>query len=301
MSSLKLLYRDVDRAPYLFAMRHCARATGLELEVTLGGHGRHEWEDALDSGAADILAENYWGLQSQAAKGAPYVCVATAVHTWTDKLLAAESVRSIYDLRGKRLAVRALGPQEFLPGQWLRDNGLADDVEQVAVSERESGRWGNWKKVASGECHAAFVSPLYVEPALAAGLHELPYPPFEYVGNVTLNTTWQVIEGKREDMQRLVDAMFQATRMFKTDAAAALRILREEPRELLGQQLDVSTDDRLEKIYSGLRDELAEEPVPTAEAIANTRSMLLNTTPELADFNPLLMWDFSFILAAKRR
>ena len=95
--------------------------------------------------------------------------------------------------------------------------------------------------------------------------------------------------------------MFQATRMFKTDAAAALRILREEPRELLGQQLDVSTDDRLEKIYSGLRDELAEEPVPTAEAIANTRSMLLNTTPELADFNPLLMWDFSFILAAQRR
>jgi ABC-type nitrate/sulfonate/bicarbonate transport system substrate-binding protein len=301
MSTLKVLYRDVDRTPYMFALRQCARAYGLDLDVAIGSFGREAWEVALEAGTVQVLAENYWGLQSQAAGGSPFVALTAAVNVWSDKLLADASVQSLADLRGKRLAVRGLGPQQFLPGQWLRDQGLADAVEQVEYSERETGRWGNWKKVVDGSCQAAFVSPAYTEAPLAAGLHEIAVPPYGFAGNVTLTTTETVVRERRADVQGLVNAAFDATRLFKTDAAATLRLMRAEAAEHLQQQIDVSSDEQLARIYEAMRDELADVPLPTAEAIANTRRMLLAVEPALQTYNPLLMWDFSFAREALRR
>ncbi|HLY67666.1 MAG TPA: hypothetical protein VKU60_19160, partial [Chloroflexota bacterium] len=136
MGSLKVVYRDVDRTPYLLMMRRCARAFSLELDVVQGGFTPDEWEKGLEQGTVDVLAENYWGLQTLAAKGAPFVCVATAATAWGDKLLAPSGIGSVQDLRGKKLAVRGIGPQELLPGQWLADIGLASEVELVTYSEK---------------------------------------------------------------------------------------------------------------------------------------------------------------------
>jgi hypothetical protein len=57
----------------------------------------------------------------------------------------------------------------------------------------------------------------------------------------------------------------------------------------------------MERIYRILSDELSEQPIPTAEGIANTRRMALPRMPELADFNPLVMWDLSFARAASTK
>jgi ABC-type nitrate/sulfonate/bicarbonate transport system substrate-binding protein len=301
MGTLKVLYRDVDRTPYLFTLRQCARRYGLDLDVEMGGFGREAWEVALETGKVQVLAENYWGLQGQAAAGMPVVALTAAVSTWTDKLLADASVQTVADLRGKRLAVRGLGPQEHLPGLWLKDQGLAGAVEPVVYAERDTGRWGHWKKVVDGECQAAFVNGVYAEAARAAGLHEIPFESYGFAGNVTLATSEAVIQQSRQDVQHLVNAAFDASRLFKTDAAAALKIMREEAAEHLQRQLDVSSDERLEQVYRAMRDELADMPVPTAEALANTRRMLLDVAPELRTYNPLLMWDFSFAREAQRR
>jgi ABC-type nitrate/sulfonate/bicarbonate transport system substrate-binding protein len=301
MSALKVVYRDVDRSPYLYAMRHCARSYGLELEVTLGGFTPTEWEQGLAAGAVDVLAENYWGLQTLVAKGAPFVCVATAATAWGDQLLAREGIASVGDLRGKKLAVRGLGPQELLPGQWLADMGLASEVQQVTYSEKDTGRFGNWKPVAAGECDACFISRLYLEAPLAAGLHVVPYGTYDYIGNVTLTTTRALIQGRHKDIQNLVNAAFDASTMFKTNTPAALEIIRGAPRELVSRQLDVSTEERVRLLADGLADELADAPFPTAEGISTTRRMLLGRSPELATFNPLTMWDLSFGLHALER
>ena len=56
----------------------------------------------------------------------------------------------------------------------------------------------------------------------------------------------------------------------------------------------------LRHLYEILRDELDDPPVPTLEAVLNMRRMRLKSAPELASFNPLLMWDLSFARRALR-
>jgi ABC-type nitrate/sulfonate/bicarbonate transport system substrate-binding protein len=293
MGSLRMLYRDVDRLPYLFTLRHCARQHGLDLEVVRAtGRG---WADRLESGDVDVIGENYWGLQSERARGLPFVTVGSTLHTWNEKLLVHPSIQSLEDLRGKKFALRTPGPQELLPVLWLEDQGLARDVTTVAYSDQDLGRWGHWTKVADGECQACFVTYLYADKPLAAGLREIPYEPYYFEGgNVTLTTTEDVAREKRQEVQSLVNAAFDACRVFKTDSATVLRIVRDEARELLGEYQHVSDEANLERIYRIMRDELADVPIPTAMGIANAWRMRLASSPELRDFNPMLMWDLSF-------
>jgi hypothetical protein len=57
--------------------------------------------------------------------------------------------------------------------------------------------------------------------------------------------------------------------------------------------ITLATEDDREFVFACLRDELADPPLPTPEAIANFYSMLLGEYPELKNHNPLLMWDLS--------
>lgn len=59
---------------------------------------------------------------------------------------------------------------------WLRMMGLEKDVSTSIVDDNAVGRWGQWKKVVSGECVATFMSPLYLPEAVRAGLKVLPLP-----------------------------------------------------------------------------------------------------------------------------
>lgn len=293
MSTIRILYRDYDRAPYLYTLRTTAKRLGLDVELTkaeLGGR----FPEFLLEGATDFLAENYWQLQALGAKGQPLVSVATAVSTLNERLFVHPSIRTIADLRGKKLAIRGVGPSQLIPGLWLKDHGLAGEVEPVTVSEDEVGRWGQWKKVATGECHGTFVTNFYQDEPRAAGLKELDTEPYGFIGNVTLTTLESVAAARRDDVQKLVAAAFAASRLFKHDPSAALDICMAEPATLL--KLDGRA--AMQRVYGILRDELSELPIPTAEGIANTRRMALARMPELADFNPLVMWDLSFARAA---
>ncbi|HEY7060539.1 MAG TPA: ABC transporter substrate-binding protein [Chloroflexota bacterium] len=294
MRSLRMLYRDVDRMPYLAAMRYCARRYDLELEIVRAQPGGG-WAELLAQDDVQVIAENYWGLQSERARGLPFVTFGSAVRHWNEKLVVAPGIRSLDDLRGKTLALRTPGPQELLPRLWLRDMGLAGDMATKLYTDPEVGRWGHWRKVADGECQAFFITYLYAQAALDAGLRELPYDTYYFEGgNVTLTTTEGVIRERRQDVQDSLNAAFDATHLFKTDAATTLRLMREETLDLLREHLEIPDDAALERVYHILRDELSPIPVPTAAGIDNAWRMRLDTAPGLRDFNPLLMWDFSF-------
>ena len=72
MSTIRILYRDYDRAPYLFILQATAKRYGLDLvleKAELGGR----FPEFLLEGGTDFLAENYWQLQALRAKGQPLV------------------------------------------------------------------------------------------------------------------------------------------------------------------------------------------------------------------------------------
>jgi hypothetical protein len=295
MGTIRLLYRDFDRAPYLYTVRACAAKRGLDVDVKkaeLGGR----YPEFLIEGATDFLAENYWGLQSQRFAGQPFVSIATAVTSLNEKLFVHPSVSRIEDLRGKKLAVRGVGPSALIPALWLKDHGL-NDVTPVVYSEDEVGRWGQWKKVVSGECHGTFVTNFYQDQPLAAGLKRIDIEPYGFIGNVTLTTTEDFIHSRRGDVRTLVASAFEASKLFKHDRAGALSIFAGEPMKLMG----IADRAEMERTYDILREELSEEPVPSAEGISNTRRMRLPKSPELASFNPLEMWDLGFAREFMRR
>jgi hypothetical protein len=309
------MYRDVDRLPYLFTLRDCARAYDLDLELIRSGPEFPGWADRLEKGDIDLLGENYWGLQSFRAKGVPFVTVASVVNKFTEMLVANDAVQSVDDLRGKKLAVRAGGPQLFLPGLWLKDNGLAQDVEQVLVPDRDVGRWGHWKKVADGTTQATFMAYLYADIALAAGLHEVPIGPYFFEGmNVTLTFTERTIADRHDDVQKLVNATFDATNAFKTDAPRILKTMNGEALEPLREHFDLPDEKSVTRLYEILRDELADVPVPHPAGILNALRVVRGESaarPQREEahyedevvpetFNPMLMWDLSFAREAMR-
>lgn len=308
MAELDVLYRDVDRSPYLYTLRHCARRYGVDLQLRRldpamlpAGASGEDWGRLLEDGEVDVIAENYWGLVSFAARCAPFSTVASAVHRWDEHLLVAPGVHAVEELSGGRFAVRDTGPQRLFPELWLTDLGLVDEVEQVLVSQHETGRWGHWKAVVSGGCHACFVSPLYAAPAFDAGLRELPWSGYAFEGgNVTLTTTEEVVARRGTAVQGLVDAAFDTHQLFHEDRATVLAIVENECADLLAEHFAIGSDTSLEQLYELLRAELAASPVPTADGIRTAQRLRARSSPELAEFNPLLMWDLSFARQAWR-
>jgi hypothetical protein len=301
-NALRVLYRDPDRFPYLALMRRCARPRGVELELERWAFGPavtrtgEEWGDLLEREEVDVIAENYWGLQTYRARGVPFVTLTSASNSWTEKLYVQPSITAVSDLAGTRMAVRGVGPQTLFPGLWLADAGLAGDVDTVLFPESETGRWGHWKKVADGTCQSCFMTPLYAPAAVAAGLVELPYQPYSFDGgHVTLTTTEHLATVKQPLIQALTDAAFDASELFVTGAAVVHETVQSECLELLSEHFPAAADEgELARIEDVIRAELAPVPIPTAAGIATAHRMRLRQSPELASFNPLTMWDLSF-------
>ena len=283
MAELKTLVRDVDRTPYLFTLRHLAAQRGLSLEFILAQPGE-PWAERLSDGTVDLIAENYWGLQRERAKG------------------ARDGIESVADLRGKRMAIRGFPgtPQALIPAMWLSDIGLADAVELVSIADAEVGRWGHWKAVADGRTEACFITNLYCEAPLAAGLHEVPYERYYFEGmNVTLTTREDVLERRHGDIQALVDSAFETHRAFRNNDPQVLQIMQQECRTALEEHLGNLDDRRLEWVFQVLRDELAEQPVPRIEGVLNAHRVIRDSDVNRR-FNPMLMWDLSFARQAVR-
>lgn len=308
-STLRVLYRDPDRFPYLALMRRCARQRGVELELERWSFGAtvtrtgEEWGDLLEREEVDVIAENYWGLQTYRARGVPFLTLTSASNSWTEKLYVHPSVTGIGDLAGTRMAVRGVGPQTLFPSMWLGDVGLSADVEAVLFPESETGRWGHWKKVADGTCQSCFMTPLYAPAAVAAGLVELPYQRYAFDGgHVTLTTTEHLAAVKQPLIQALTDAAFDASALFVAGAAVVRETMRNECVDLLTEHFPAAADEsELTRVEDAIRTELAPAPIPTAEGIATAHRMRLRLAPELASFNPLTMWDLSFARRAMQR
>lgn len=296
MASLSLLYRDVDRLPYLQAVRTCAAAR--DLEITLVRHeqvGSEDWAEKLRRGEVDAIAENYWALQRYRAVGEPFVTVASAAHDWHELLLVKPGIRSLDDLRGKALIARQTGPQALFPEVLLKRLGLFDDVRIVVVSEKETGRWGHWQRVSNGDGDACFMLPAYADAPLAAGLREIAYPSFGFDGaHIIPTTTEKKIAEDPAPIAGLVAAMFDACELANTDPGRFLEIMRTQCLDDLREHFALADEAEIVRLGEIMRTEIDPVPIPTLEGLENSLAVAGARYPELAGYNPLLMWDLSF-------
>jgi len=162
MPTVRLAYRDEDRTPVIYCIKEMARRHyGVDVEVL------------LIKGTKDYPA---------AAQGKKVTMFCAPSLARGLELVVPTDVQTVEAFRGKSLAVRTSGRPHALV-LWLRMMGLENEMKVQMVSDNEVGRWGQWKKVLSGECIATFMSDLYLPNALAAGLKVLPVPDLPVVAH----------------------------------------------------------------------------------------------------------------------
>jgi hypothetical protein len=182
MSTVRLAYRDHDRTPVIYCIKAMAeRHYGVNVEV-IHIHERQAFEDALLSNRCDTIIEHIEYLYAEAAGGRKVTFFCAPQIPRGLQLVVPQTFTDVNELRGKRMAVRDLG-RPFAITLWLRKMGLEPDVETVIVTDKEISRWQHWRKVATGECAACFVAPIYLPPALAAGLKVFAVEEADIVSN----------------------------------------------------------------------------------------------------------------------
>ncbi|HWP24468.1 MAG TPA: hypothetical protein VNM15_09870 [Candidatus Binatia bacterium] len=290
MQAVTLAYRDDDRTPVIFAVRDTARRFyDLEVRVAKIKDGA-QYEAALFDGRADILIEHLEYLYDEAAKGQKVVFFCAPSKGGGLKLVVPPHIRSVGDLKGKAIAVRAHG-QPHAVTLWLRMMGLEKEVATAIVDDKEVGRWGQWKKLLSGECVATFMSPLYLPEALDAGLKILAVPEIPIVGQFAQACLARFARSRAEVFRAYVQAVLHALAWLVLRTEEAFAALRDD----LQTCLKIDDASELRRRFGTVAAGLNIKPYPTPQAIANTYEIATIGYPKAKGINPLSLWDLHWV------
>ena len=290
MHSVTLAYRDVDRLPVICAIRAMAgRHYNVDVRVAHIGD-EDAFEAALFDGSADVLIEHLEFLYEEAVKGKKITLFCAPSKGGGLHLVVPHNVRAVQEFKGKTMAVRTSG-QPHAVTLWLRMMGLEKDVATVMVPDGEIGRWGQWKKVASGECVATFMSPLYLPDALAAGLNVLPVPEIPIVGHFAQACISSFARGNSELMRNYVMAVLHALAWLIERPAEAYAALQPE----LKPEMKVAADTELKRRFDSVVAGIKPKPYPTPAAVANTYEIATLEYPGAKGLNPLSLWDLHWV------
>lgn len=290
MKSLRLAYRDNDRTPVIFCIKELARRH-YDLDVNvIQIKGTEDYEEALFRGACDVIIEHLEYLYERAAQGAKVTMFSASARGGGLELVVPQNVRGPDDFRGKAFAVRTSGQPQAVT-LWLRAMGLERDVEARPVSDKEVGRWCQWKKVANGECIASFISPLYLPDALAAGLKVIGVPPIPIVGHFAQACLSRFAVGNADLMCDYVRATIHAGILMLHDRPEALAICAGEPMTRMG----IADKAELKRQVDAIAHDLKEIPCPTPQAIANTYEIATVEYPGCAGINPMALWNLRWV------
>jgi hypothetical protein len=188
------------------------------------------------------------------------------------------------------MAVRTHG-QPHAVNLWLKMVGLENEVRTILVEDKEVGRWGQWKKVISGECLATFMSPLYLPQALAAGLKILPVPDIPIVGHYAQTCRAAFAEENTGLLEDYIKASIHGICLMIYRRRDALEIASDEPM----RRMKIGDRAEFERQIDSIVKSLKPKPYPTAQAIANTFDMAVLDYPAASGVNPLSVWDLHWV------
>ena len=289
MRTIRLAYRDNDRTPMIYTVKAmAARHYGVDVEV-MQIKAKKEFEAGLFNGACDVIIEHIEYLHCEAANGKQVTLLCAPQVQRGLQLVVPQSFASLNDLRGKAMAVRDAG-RPHRTTLWLRKVGLEKDVKTIIVTDKEVGRWKQWKKVLAGDCAACFVEPLYLPEALAAGLRIFPTREPEVVGLFAQACAADFGARNLTLLKDYMRAVIHAVALLLYRREEALKIISQEPMRLM----KITDTAELHRQVDSLAQWLQVRPYPTIEAILNTHEI---ATQEYGPGvkNPLTLWDWHWV------
>ena len=290
MQTITLAYRDEDRTAVIFAIREMAkRHYDLDVRV-VQIKDENAFEAGLFDGSCDVIIEHLEYLYQEAARGKKVTMFCAPSKGGGLHLVVPRHVRGAEDFRDQTMAVRTSG-QPHAVTLWLRMMGLEKNVATLMVADDEVGRWGQWKKVLSGECVATFMSPLYLPNALAAGLKTLPVPEIPIVGHFAQACLSEFARTRSDLLRDYVKSVLHALAWLTSRPGESFSSLAPELKACMKLEDEVELKRRFDSIVSGLKT----RPYPTPQAIANTHEIATLEYPDARGVNPLSLWDLHWV------
>jgi ABC-type nitrate/sulfonate/bicarbonate transport system substrate-binding protein len=292
MDSIQIAYRDADRTLLLYLIREMGAAhEDLDVEIVRIADGE-EYERRFLAGELDLICEHLRFLFPARLAGHPVRCLAACENHSVDRLVARTGIAAVEDLRGRTVAVRATESSRISAGYWLKYLGLAGQAQILPVDDAAVGRWQQWREIAGGRADAAVCSPLYLDAAVAAGLHDLNAPALPEIGPLFFAALGPFVERRQDALRRFMRSLYRALHVVHHDRKAALAVMASEPARLMA----LHDPAEIKRRFEHLREDLDERPVPRLDALATTVAMLNETYMPLDGLEPLAMWDLRFVL-----
>ena len=293
-AELRIIYRSNSHAPLWVVAEKSGVWEKNSLAVNTSPQlVREKAVEALRNGHVDLISGNHHNLYVRNAKGEDFVHLAQAGNNWTEnRLVVAHGIRSVIDLKGKKVAVDKLTSHAGL-NVWLflRQEGLDADRGDVDLVELRGPAEERWKRVLSGEFAGTFVTLPHDTRAERAGAHVIRVRAMPMIRGVTLTTTMSFVKNHEAKIRLLIRGFVDAIHFFITRKQETLEILKEHASPILHLQ----SDEEVETLYEEWAHSLERKPYPAIEAIANVFQLAVRRNPEIASFNPLALWDSHYV------
>lgn len=293
--AIRAFYRAPSHVPLWKVMEQGGFLEKYGVEIILGSMEglRKKATEALRIGELDVISGNHHNLYAaRLLRGDPFVHVAQTNNSWRENwLVAREGIRGIRDLQGKRVVMDDFESHTGL-NVWLylKLHGLEQgrDVELVNGERKALDRV---RQVMAGKYDATFVRAVDRLRAEAIGANVIEVATMPMIEGVTITTTTTYANSHKEEISGLLCALVDAIHFFKTRQRETLEIIREHCRDLLRLQ----SHEEVVCVYDNQAAALEPKPYPTLEAVRNVFALAVKTSPEIAHFNPLSLWDLHYL------
>jgi len=243
--------------------------------------------ETLVAGEVDFAQMTGSLMSSARLQGADPVMIAGVQDTLDDRLVARPNIKSMEDLRGKRIGVFRFGSASHLRLIYVLPRyGLSErDVTLLQIGDSPE----RLIALSGGSIDATLVSPPDHFEALRAGmkillnLHDLNVA---YQGS-GLVTTQRVLARKRDIARRFLKAYVEAIHMVKTNPEISKRAF--------AKYRQTKDEKRIEDAYQTLRETIKPKPYPSIEGFRTIIKDASERIPAAKTANPKDFIDVSLL------
>lgn len=220
-------------------------------------------------------------------KGGNIAFVAGATNKQVFSLMAKPEIKRIADLRGKKIGITRIGSSTHTSALYaLNSAGLKQSDYQILPLVEVPNIL---TALLAGQVDAGVVSPPTNSRARKAGLNELmnlAKDGPEFV-SVAVGTSRSYIRTNEDTVRRVVRSYAEGVQIFKTNKAAAQRMMQ--------KYLRVKEQDILDDAYNQFREYLANPPYVTQKAMENVIADVAASDPSAKNAKPEDFMDMRFV------
>jgi ABC-type nitrate/sulfonate/bicarbonate transport system substrate-binding protein len=294
---IKVFYRAPSHVPLWNVMQAGGfnEKHGFDFELGSLEDKRKRATEGLLTGDFDIVSGNHHSLYARRAlHNEPFVHIGQVNNQWNQHwMVARDGIASVQDLRGKRISInKKSGHPGLNLWLYLRQHGL-EDGKDVTIVDGDKKGVERVRHVMAGAFDATFIGAVDRLRAEKLGARVIDLPTFPMIEGVTLTTTTKYVNSHPQEVDALLRSLVDAIHYFKTEKKGTLAIINDTCRNLLRMQ----SDEELDAFYEENAAILEQKPYSRPEAVQNVFQLGIHDTPEVAGFNPLIMWDHHHLRA----